>query len=86
MGRGTLGNQKTLSIPSSKGKQGIEMKRRQRQLEPIYLFDDFARTIPNVESGSGPREEQMGWTSEAHHVVVGMGLLFACLVFILEAC
>lgn len=85
MGQGTLGNQKTLSIPSSKGKQGIEVKKRQRQLEPIYLFDDFARTFPNVRGGNGPREELMGWTFEAHHAVVGTGLLFACHVFNLEA-
>lgn len=80
-----MGNQKNLSTPTSTGRQGIEMKKRQRQLEPTCLSDDFARTFPNVGSGNRPREEQMGWTLEAHPVVVGVGLLFACLVFNLEA-
>ena len=62
-------------------KTAVEVKKRQRQLEPIYLFGDFARASPNVGNGNGPRDKQMGWTFEAHHVVVGMGLL-VCLSLI----
>jgi len=63
--QGTLGNQETISVPRSKGRQGVEVKET-KTVGTIYLFDDFVRTSPSVRSGNGPRDEQMGWTFEAH--------------------
>ena len=44
-------------------------------------FDDFARIPHEVRSRDGPREEQTGWTLEGCHGRLGVGILFACLVF-----
>lgn len=64
-GRGLWKTKKPHSVPGPKGRRGVGGRRSQRQSEPIYFFDGFARTSRELMSGNGAREEQIGWASEA---------------------